>query len=129
MIVVMSGCRDAEEINLYLGYQKAIQRIFDKLLAKRPPHTLIVIEGAARGVDFMVGREATRRGCGWVSVPANWSRYGLGGGPLRNEWMLQLHPDKVYGFHHDWAASKGTANCLTRAKSMGIKIVRVTVKV
>jgi hypothetical protein len=129
MIIIICGNRDAESIDLFEPYTRAIHRLYDRLLKNRAPHHLIVIEGGQRGVDFMAGREAVHRGCGWVTVPANWTRYGLGAGPLRNEWMLQLNVSKIYGLHHDWTNSKGTTNCLTRAESMGIRTKRITVKV
>ena len=129
MIVLICGFRDAEEPDYYLAYERRLRKLFDFLLKTRKPHTLIVIEGVQRGVDFMAGREAVRRGCGWVSVPANWTRYGKGAGPLRNEWMLQLRPDRVYGLHHDWKVSKGTVNCLERAQSLSIKNKRITVRI
>lgn len=128
MIVVICGCRDAEEVNLYDAYYKRMNKLFDVLLAKQKPHTLLVIEGGQRGVDFMAGRIAGQRGCGWACVPANWHKYGRGAGPLRNEWMLQLNVYKVYGFHHDWSQSLGTVNCLERADSLDIFTKRITVK-
>lgn len=128
MIIVISGCRDAEEINLYDAYFKRLNKLFDAVLAKRQPHTVIVIEGGQRGVDFMAGRIAGTRGCGWACVPANWHKYGRGAGPLRNEWMLQMNVQRVYGLHHDWPNSKGTANCILRARSLSVWAKEITVK-
>lgn len=128
MIIVISGFRDAEELPFFVAYQMRLARLFDFLLKKQQPHHLIVIEGGARGVDFLAGRLADARGCGHATVYASWKHYGPGGGPLRNEWMLSLKPNKVYGLHHDWPNSKGTANCIGRAVTLGIKTKMITVK-
>lgn len=129
MIIVICGSRDAEGLDLFEPYEKRLYRLFNFLLKKHKPHTLLVIEGGQRGVDFMAGRLAWHLGCGHIIVAANWQHYDKGAGPLRNEWMLQLQPNKVYGLHHDWSQSKGTTNCLSRAESLSIRTKRITVKV
>lgn len=74
--------------------------------------------------------------CGWVAerefnlkvipVPAKWKQYGKAAGTIRNQQMLDEHPDieVVYAFHDDLPKSKGTKDMCQRADKAG-KIVFV----
>ena len=87
---------------------------------RKEPKGSELIEGEAEGVDKMARLAA---GClGWRVYPvqANWKKYGLAAGPIRNREMLDMHPDYVYAFHSDIGKSKGTRDCIREAKKRGI---------
>ena len=52
---------------------------------------------------------------------ANWMDYGRSAGPRRNLAMIHEKPDIVYAFRSD-GISKGTDDCVIRAKLAGIKV-------
>lgn len=94
------------------------KKITDRLL--QFPRTTLIIEGGARGADYIVGMLAKYYGYPHANMEASWDYYGKGAGPIRNRWMLDLQPDLVIAFHSNLAESKGTKDCLEEAKRRGI---------
>ena len=86
-----------------------------------PPGT-VVIHGDARGADRLAGEEAGQLGFAVQAFPAEWSKFGLAAGPVRNRQMLDQHPDLVLAFHENLSRSKGTADCIRQAKQRGIPV-------
>jgi len=83
------------------------------------PITLL-IEGGARGADFMARKFAEWSGIPVKTFPADWDRHGKAAGPIRNRQMLEEgKPDLVVAF----AGGKGTANMVEQAKAAGIKVL------
>lgn len=81
-----------------------------------------VIEGEARGADIEGRWAATLVGIPVMQFPADWSRYGRGAGPIRNQQMLdEGKPTLVWAFHRDVSQSKGTKDMVNRARRAGIK--------
>lgn len=64
----------------------------------------------ARSLDFKV-----------IPMPAEWNKYGLAAGPIRNGKMLDLGIDMVFVFHRDIENSKGSRDMINQAKSRGIE--------
>ena len=85
-----------------------------------PPHSTIVhgdCDGADRIADFL----GKRQGHLVIPVSADWDKYGLKAGPIRNKRMLKEHKvDLVVAFHDDLSKSTGTADMLEQAKKGGI---------
>lgn len=102
---------------------KAIQRELRGL----GPLTIIV-HGDCRGADKMCGYVADRLGYEVVPVPADWTRHGKAAGPIRNQQMLDQHPDiaLVLAFHNDLTQSKGTKDMVWRARQRGVPVNVVT---
>ena len=93
--------------------REAIMRVLKVL-----PKGSVIIEGEARGADRIACEEATRLGLTVVPFPADWKRYGLAGGPIRNTQMLKEgKPDAVVAFHDNIDESKGTKNMLKQARA------------
>lgn len=95
---------------------------FDTILyeigARKPD---VVIEGEAGGADRLARAAAERLGIPVQRFPAQWSRYGLAAGPIRNQQMLdEGRPDEAIGFHPDLSKSKGSADMARRARKAGI---------
>jgi hypothetical protein len=81
----------------------------------------IVIEGEQRGADLIARVCAERAGLKVEPYPADWDRYGLPAGPIRNGQMLTYgNPDEVHAFHDHYARSRGTKNMITQAKRRGV---------
>lgn len=96
-------------------------------LRRLGPNTVIV-EGEARGADSMCRHVAERLGYPVHKHPALWEKHGKAAGPIRNQEMLDKHPDidLVLAFHDDIKASKGTADMVRRARAQGIPVNVVT---
>jgi len=80
----------------------------------------LVIEGECEGADILARKAAEELGIPVDPHPANWHRYHLGAGPIRNREMLDVKPDLVLAFHFDIAESRGTADTLFEAEKRGI---------
>lgn len=93
----------------------------------------LVVEGGARGADWLGGVAAEKHGIAHATFNANWDYYHRAAGPIRNGWMLKFGLPKLSGadnriilaFHNEIALSKGTANLIHFAKKADI-IVRLT---
>ena len=84
-----------------------------------PAHA-VVVHGAARGLDTMVGRLAADKGLVVEAHPADWSRHGRSAGPIRNRHMASLGADICFAF--PMAGSKGTKHMIAHARSLHIPV-------
>lgn len=104
-----------------------------------PPYT-VIIHGAARGVDMLTDKIARERGLAVIMVPAHWQcstpkwiqvygpctpecteKTGRAAGVLRNDFMLRTYnPDYLIAFHPFIGTSRGTGDCVKRAKKQRI---------
>lgn len=83
------------------------------------PITLL-IEGGARGADFMARKFAEWAGIPVKTFPADWDTLGNAAGPIRNRQMLvEGKPDLVVAFE----GGRGTADMVSQAKAAGIKVL------
>lgn len=95
--------------------------IAEKLEALHCAADLVVIHGGCRGADQIAGEIAEGLDVSVETYWANWKRFGLGAGPIRNQQMLdEGKPDLVLAFHPDLSQSKGTADMVRRAKAAGV---------
>lgn len=103
---------------------KNYNAIYDWISTLRPS---VVIQGEARGADSLAKKAAEELGIRVLSFPAEWKKYGRAAGPLRNEKMLEEgKPDLVLAFHNDISKSKGTKDCIKRAREKGIPVYLIT---
>jgi hypothetical protein len=87
------------------------------------PNDIIIINGAAKGVDEVSSEWAIVNWCKYFEFPANWKKYGKAAGHIRNKQMLnEGKPDVVLAF----PGGKGTANMVKQAEESGIPVIRVT---
>jgi len=94
-----------------------VNDVLNALHAERPISAIIT--GAASGADQLASKWAQRRGVRVDEYPADWRRFGLSAGPLRNKLMLDAgHPAIVVAF----PGGKGTANMVWAAKAAGIEV-------
>jgi hypothetical protein len=79
----------------------------------------LLIEGGARGADFMARKFAEWQGIPVKTFAADWDQYGKGAGPIRNRQMLvEGMPDLVVAFK----GGAGTANMVKQAKAAGVRV-------
>lgn len=101
--------------------EDAIVKMFRTVDA--PPADVIYRHGAARGFDTLSARIA-KEGFGWEldPCPADWDQYGKKAGPIRNAEMIAKlpKPDVCFGF--PLVGSKGTYDCMAKAKAAGIRV-------
>ena len=84
----------------------------------------IIIEGECEGADLLARDVAEQIGFEVIPFPANWARYKLGAGPVRNQQMLdEGKPDLVLAFHDNLLGrSKGTKDMVLRAVIAGVPV-------
>lgn len=86
------------------------------------PITLL-IEGGAKGADFMAREFAKWQGIPVKTFSADWDRLGKSAGPIRNKQMLdEGKPDLVVAFE----GGKGTANMVRQAQEAGVRVLIAT---
>lgn len=112
--VLVSGKRD------FTDYEK-FKRVMDRALS-HIEEDITIVEGGARGTDFLAKTYATEKGYSLKEFPADWDKYGKAAGPMRNMEMvkfLEKMPHKEGIFFWDWK-SRGTMDCLRKAEKAGI---------
>lgn len=85
------------------------------------PYLSYVVHGDARGADSLAKQWCQLNGIKDKPYPANWKRYRLAAGPIRNQQMLDEEPDidLVIAFRGE----VGTCDMCERADAKGIKVV------
>lgn len=119
--VLVTGSRELDD------YQAVWAALYERLHAHVPA---IVMHGACPTGADQIASEFVR--CGALSLieerfPADWARHGRAAGPLRNQLMIDQKPDLVIAFFLEGAASRGTADCVRRARAAGIPVDAITV--
>lgn len=109
MKIIVAGSRDFDD------YER-LARLMDRLTA--PYVDVVVLSGAAKGADALGERWAF----GWMwtvmRFHADWNRHGKAAGPIRNQEMVDAADAAVFFWK---GGSKGTADCIARAKKKGIR--------
>lgn len=84
-------------------------------------HTTI-IQGGAKGADFLARVWSKFHKVPCVEYPADWKTYGKAAGSIRNQQMLEEgKPDLVIAF----VGGSGTADMVARAEKVGLKVIKV----
>lgn len=82
--------------------------------------TLEIIEGGAKGADFLARVWAKYNQVPWTEYPADWKNHGMAAGPIRNKQMLdEGKPDLIIAFM--FKDSRGTKNMVEQAKKAGVE--------
>ena len=94
-----------------------MQAEFEKL-----PLATIIMHGGAKGADTWAHGWAWAFGFKRAVFKAQWRKYGMRAGPLRNQQMLdEGKPDLVLAF----PGGRGTADMVRRARAAGVKVIEV----
>lgn len=81
----------------------------------------LVIHGGARGADTIAGQWAAERGVPVMMIPADWDRYGVAAGPIRNAKMLERgEPHFVIAM----PGGRGTRNMIEQAERLRVPVLR-----
>jgi len=79
----------------------------------------VLIQGGAKGADFLARVFAKWRGVPVKEYRANWERHGKAAGGIRNQLMLDdAKPDLVVAF----PGGRGTADMVRRAERAGVPV-------
>lgn len=82
---------------------------------------LVIIEGDAKGADFLARVWARYNGVLCEAYPADWKTYGKAAGPIRNKQMLtEGKPNLVIAFLAE--GSIGTKNMIEQSKEAGVEV-------
>ena len=84
---------------------------------------IVVLLGAAKGVDWLAEEWAVEEGIKVELFPANWKKFGKGAGGIRNQQMVDSGADICIAFPLE--GSIGTYDCIRRAKAAGINVVEI----
>ena len=84
-----------------------------------------VIHGDCAGADQLASDICDELGIHHVTFHADW-HVGKKAGPIRNQLMIDSEPDLVIAF--PLADSKGTYDCIRRAKVAGIPVLEISPK-
>lgn len=85
-------------------------------------HPTRIAHGGASGADQIADDYAYYRHIPCKAYLANWNKHGRAAGPIRNQEMLEAEqPHIVLAL----PGGKGTTDCISRARRMGIKVVEV----
>ena len=113
MILIVTGGRDYKN-----------EQLVRRVLKTMDPR--IVLFGDATGADKFAENWVKANDVEYRRFEALWNRYGFRAGPIRNtkmiDYALGLEPWPVVVA---FAGGKGTANCVSQAKDMGLIVLMV----
>jgi hypothetical protein len=93
-----------------------IDKLFEILSEYYRP---IIIQGGARGADFLAKHYACQNNLNLITFNANWDKYGKAAGHIRNKQMLEEgKPNLVIAF----PGGRGTLNMIQQTKKAGIQL-------
>ena len=104
--------------------KKSIEREFKKL----PPGTTIIHGACPTGADALADKLAMKYGLPIKRYPADWDNEGKSAGPKRNSKMIRSEHvsgnpiDFGLAFTEDFNRSRGTKDCVEKARKVGIKM-------
>jgi SLOG family YspA-like protein len=79
-----------------------------------------VIEGGARGADYLAKLWAEGQGIPVIEMRANWNRYGKRAGHIRNGWMIEHgKPDLIVAF----PGGRGTEDMCAQTSAAGLVLI------
>lgn len=117
MRVLVCGGRDFDD------WGKLDKKLDELLHSKGYYYAFTIIEGGAKGADFLARVWAKYMDIPFEEYPADWNKHGKAAGGIRNQQMLdEGKPDLVVAF----AGGAGTADMVRRAKKAGVEVEEVT---
>lgn len=110
MRILVTGSRDWDDWNTIAQTLTQINRDMGR------EHW--IIQGGARGADDLA--RDVGRVLGWQvhTEPAKWAEHGKAAGFIRNQCMVDMHPDVCVVFRRNM--SRGATDCGNRAEKAGI---------
>lgn len=112
--VIVTGCRNWNCFDLAM---KSLKR-----MKARYGSDLVIVHGAASGVDATFGEACAIAGVTCEEHPADWNGKGRAAGPLRNSEMVARGAEFCLAVHRNLAGSKGTGDCVRKCLAAGIPV-------
>lgn len=112
--VIITGCRHWRPEDL-------ARRIARSLRSKHGDD-VVVVHGAAPGVDCTFDEACRIEGLRTEPHPADWEAYGNSAGPKRNAEMVSLGADFALAVHRNIRSSRGTRDCARKCLAAGIPV-------
>ena len=119
VVIVAAGGRD-------LSWPQ--ERIASALLQRSGGRAVhLLLHGGARGADQAIAAAAHRLGWAVEAIPAQWARYGIAAGPVRNGQMLRRAHEEAKAFRRvtptgvlviAFPGRSGTASLLQQARRL-----------
>jgi hypothetical protein len=119
MKILVTGSREWTDLVIIIS---AIQYVVEHFGISASD--LEMVEGECRGADKCCRVVAEQLGIKVIPEPAQWKKYGKAAGPIRNQRMLDVHPDikLCLAFHDTLDGSRGTKDMVNRCKKAGIPV-------
>lgn len=115
--ILICGGRDFDDWKLFTQAIEKHVGIF-----RGPNPDITIIQGGAKGADFLAKVYAKFVGFSQVEYPADWNTYRKAAGMIRNKQMLsEGKPNLVIAF----PGGAGTANMVSLAKAANVPVVQV----
>lgn len=105
-----------------MGFQHQ-RLVLEKIRELEPTH---VLQGGAKGADFMAKLAALTLKVKHEEFRADWDTHGKAAGHIRNQQMLDQGPNVVLAFIPSTGITRGTGDMVRRAQKAGVKTVLVT---
>jgi hypothetical protein len=112
--VLITGCR-------HWRCDTLADRIVERLKA-RYGADLLVVHGAATGVDSAFAAACVRAGVVHEPHPADWKAHGKAAGPIRNSEMVDLGAEFAIAVHPNLHLSKGTGDCVMKCLRANVPV-------
>jgi hypothetical protein len=96
------------------------ERVVGRLVVRYGRDKLVIVHGAARGVDADFHWAACLARTEREPYPAEWDRLGRRAGPIRNATMIANGASLCIAVHRFLMNSKGTKDCCLQALAAGI---------
>jgi hypothetical protein len=120
--VLICGDRDWRNQQLILDELSKIHQELGVEVVIEGENGTVIGRVVYKGADLMGRYAAERLGIPVLPYPANWRKYGLSAGPIRNRQILtEGKPTLVLAFHNFLENSKGTKDMVQAAMNAGIK--------
>ena len=113
--IIVAGGRD---FNNYEFLSSKLDELFEKFPDFKK-HQITIISGMAKGADTLAIRYADEHKLTKILFPANWKKYPLIAGFLRNEDMLSIATHLIAFWD---GKSSGTKHMIEIAKKKGIPV-------
>lgn len=81
--------------------------------------------GDAEGIDKMAMKFCIENGFKYKRFEADWNRYKLSAGPIRNQAMVDYCEQSDWCIGFPTKNSKGTHDCMRKADYKGMKLITV----
>lgn len=105
------------EFDDWILLDKTLRKVF-KMGFSEP----VIIEGGAKGADFLSRCWAKVHNVRYEEFPADWKRHGKKAGMVRNHTMLvEGKPDLVVAF----PGGRGTEDMVKRALKQGVEVLKI----